>query len=195
MILGIEGSPRKEGNSHLILDAVLDGARAAGGESRAVHLREVDFAACTGCESCRRDKACTGFSDGMTAVYPLLEKARGLVLATPVHNYNVSARIKAFIDRLYCYYDFGDARPRPWSSRLAGQGRKAVIAAVAEQESRADMGVAMEAMRLPLAALGYEIVAEVEVLGVFDRGAVAQRPEVLALAAQAGRDLARSLGF
>lgn len=193
MILGVEGSPRKGGNSQVLLRAILDGARAAGADCREAHLRDHRYEPCVGCEACRRDKACTRFRDGMTLLYPLVEQCRGLVLVSPVHNYNVTAWVKAFIDRLYCYYDFGDQRPRPWSSRLAGQGRKAVVAAVAEQAREEDMGVVLEAMSLPLAALGYEIVARVPVLGVFDRGAVAQRPEALERAARAGRALAGGL--
>jgi len=94
------------------------------------------------------------------------------VLISPVHNYNVTAWMKSFIDRLYCFYDFTNTRPRDWSSRLAGQGRKAVIGAIAEQESMADMGMTLQAMRMPLEALGFEIVEEVAVLNIFDAGKV-----------------------
>lgn len=193
MILAIEGSPRKGGNSHTLLAAFLDGVAGAGAAHRAVHLRDYKFEPCAGCEQCRRDKACTRFQDGMTLLYPLVREARGLILVTPVHNYNVTAWVKAFIDRLYCYYDFADTRPRTWSSRLAGAGRKAVIAAVAEQEEPENLGVALPAMRLPLAALGYEIAAELPVLGLFDRGVIAKHRHILDQARNLGRELAQGL--
>ncbi len=189
MILGIEGSPRKGGNSHKMLKAVLAGADEAGQVCREVHLRDCRYEPCVGCEACRKDKICTRFQDAMTLLYPQIESARGLVLISPVHNYNVTAWIKAFIDRLYCYYDFEDTRPRGWSSRLAGQGRKAVIGAVAEQADKKDMGFALEAMRLPLTALGFEIVEELPVFGLFDRGVIAKRKELLDRAFEAGRKL------
>jgi multimeric flavodoxin WrbA len=129
----------------------------------------------------------------MTLLYPQLLEAQGLVLISPVHNYNVTAWIKAFIDRMYCFYDFENTRPRGWSSRLAGQGRKAVIAAIAEQEDKKDMGFALEAMRLPLEALGYEIVAELPVLRLFDRGIIRDHQELLDQARQAGKKLAQAL--
>ena len=193
MILGIEGSPRKQGNSHLMLEAVLEGAAGTGAETRAVHLRDLEYKPCVGCEMCRRDKVCTRFDDGMTALYPLIEQARGLVLITPVHNYNVTAWVKAFIDRMYCYYDFEDTRPRAWSSRLAGQGRKAVIGAIAEQADKKDMGFALDAMRLPLAAMGYEISDELAVLRLFDRGVIASHEDQLEAARAAGRKLAKGV--
>lgn len=191
MILGVEASPRRGGNSHKLLGAILEGAGAD--KAEAVHLRDCRFEPCVGCEKCRKDKACTRFTDAMTLLYPRILAARGLILVSPVHNYNVTAWMKAFIDRLYCFYDFEDTRPRGWSSRLAGQGRKAVVAAIAEQESKQDMGVVFEAMRLPLTALGYEVVEEVAVLELFDRGAVAGRAEVLERARQAGERLAQGL--
>lgn len=193
MILAVEGSPRKGGNSHTLLQAVLDGAAQAGADSHAAHLRDYKYESCVGCEKCRKDKICTRFQDGMTLLYPHILDAKGLVLVSPVHNYNVSAWTKAFIDRLYCFYDFADTRPRAWSSRLAGQGRKAVIAAIAEQEDKKDMGFALDAMRLPLEALGYEIVTELAILRLFDRGIIARHGELLDRARSAGRDLAKSI--
>lgn len=193
MILGIEGSPRKAGNSHKLLQAILDGAASNGSTVASAHLRDHRYEPCVGCEACRRDKACTRFQDGMTVLYPQIEAAQGLVLISPVHNYNVTAWIKAFIDRLYCYYNFEDTRPRAWSSRLAGQGRKAVIAAIAEQEDKKDMGFTLDAMRLPLTALGYEIVTEIPILGLFDRGVVSRQDALMESATQAGRKLAEAI--
>lgn len=193
MILGVEGSPRKGGNSQTMLRAILDGAREAGVESFEANLRDYRYEPCVGCEACRKHKACTKFQDGMTLLYPRILESKGLVLISPVHNYNVTAWIKAFIDRMYCFYDFEDTRPRAWSSRLAGQGRKAVIGCIAEQENPEDMGFALDAMRLPLAAMGYEIVAELPVLRLFDRGVVAKDTEAMERARQAGQQLASAL--
>ena len=118
---------------------------------------------------------------------------QGLILVSPTHNYNITAWMKAFIDRLYCFYDFDNNCPRGWSSRLAGQNRKAVIAAVCEQETKKDMGFTLEAMRLPLNALGYQIVDELAVFKIFKRGAVKKEKEILAKADKLGKDLANAL--
>lgn len=80
------------------------------------------------------------------------------------------------------------------SSRLADQGRKAVLAAICEQEHQKDMGFTLEAMRLPLEALGYEIVGELPVFRIFDRGKVKDNDEVMASAKRLGEELALSLG-
>ena len=192
-VLGIGGSPRRNGNSDVLLKQVLKGAAGNGVEARGIHLRDHQYQGCIGCEKCRRSGVCKGLKDGMTLIYPDLRAAKGLVLICPTHNYNVTAWMKAFIDRLYCFYRFDDNRPRGWSSRLAGQGRKAVLAAVCEQENRADMGFTLEAMRYPIEALGYEIVGELPVYGIFDKARVKEEKSAMAKAEQLGRDLTRAL--
>lgn len=192
-VAGIGGSPRRGGNSDHLLRSILAGAASAGLATDGVHLRDVQFQGCIGCEQCRTEGLCTGLQDGMALVYPAVIAARGLVLVSPTHNYNLTSWMKAFIDRLYCFYQFNDERPRGWSSHLAGQGRKAVLAAICEQPDERDMGFTLPAMRLPLEALGYEIVGELTVFGIFDRALVRERDDVLDRAAQLGADLAEAI--
>ena len=192
-ILGISGSPRKKGNSDLMLQEVLKGAHEQGLATEIVFLRDVHFSSCVGCEACRTAKACTRLLDGMQLLYPKIIESRGIVLTSPAHNYNVSALMKAFIDRLYQFYNFTTDHPRAYSSRLAGQGRKAVVAGVAEQLEEKDMGFTMDGMRLPLEALGYELVDRVSALGHFHKGKVAKDQETMQACFQAGRKLAMAL--
>ena len=192
-VLGISASPRKNGNSDVLLKHILKGVNQKEINAEKIPLRDYHFQPCIGCEKCRKDKICTGLNDGMQLLYHKLLESKGLILASPTHHYNVTALMKAFIDRLYCFYNFDDNRPRGWSSRLAGQGRKAVIAAVCEQENRKDMGFTLEAMRLPLEALGYEVVGELAVFGLFDRGIVKKKEEILVKASILGRDLGNSI--
>ena len=192
-VLGIGGSPRRGGNSDVLVDSILKGVREKNVGTQSVHLRDFYYQPCIGCERCRKDKICTGHNDGMTLLYPLVYESLGLVLVSPTHNYNVTAWMKAFIDRLYCFYDFENTRPRAWSTRLSGQGRKAVLAAIAEQENEYDMGFTLEAMRRPLEALGYQVLDELPVLRIFDRGKVKQEQEVIDRAVEMGRGLAESL--
>jgi len=192
-VLGISGSPRKGGNSYFILKQILTGAQQVGRTCDIVELKDYEFQGCIGCEQCRKNKICTGLNDGMSLLYPQIIQSMGLVLVCPTHNYNVTAWMKAFIDRMYCFYDFDDERPGPWSSRLAGQGRKAVIAAVCEQKSKKDMGMTLDAMRLPLEALGYDIIGELPVLSVFDKAKVREQKETMKKAAELGAELAGRL--
>ncbi len=190
-ILGIGGSPRKGSNSDTLLGQILDAAQNNKARTEQVRLFDLQFQPCVGCELCRKDNRCTRFNDDMVDLYPKIIAAKGLVLVCPVHNYNITAWMKAFIDRLYCFYNFNNKRPRGWSSRLANQGRKAVIAAISEQEDKKNMGFTLEAMRLPLEALGFEIIGELPVPGIFEAGKVAEVPEIIAEARHLGSILAK----
>jgi len=193
-ILGIGGSPRKGGNTDILLRAVLGGAKQEGADTGVVYLRDYQYQPCIGCEGCRKDNQCTGLMDGMQLIYPRIIEARGLVMISPTHNYNVTAWIKAFIDRLYCFYSYTNDRPRGWSSRLGGEGRKAVIGAIGEQADPEEaIGLTLKAMRLPLSALGYEIVGELAVAGIFDKGKVSGDTAAMERAEKLGSELARSL--
>jgi len=194
-VLGVGGSPRQGGNSDIILKHILQGAAEAGAATEEVQLRDYQFEGCIGCERCRKAGECTGLNDGMQLIYPKIRQAAGLVVICPVYSYNVTAIMKAFIDRLYSFYEFSEQRPGPWRSRLGGQGRQAIIAAVGEQATGEEggMDLTMETIRRSILALGYEIVAELPVLGVFQKGRVKERPEVLEKATELGKKLAAAL--
>lgn len=193
-IVGFSGSPRAGGNTDILLKHFLKGANEAGAQTEKVFLRQYVIQSCNGCEKCRKDKTCTQLYDGMQLLYPKIEGAKGMVLGSPTYNYNVTALVKAFIDRLYPYYNFTDDRPRRWSSHLAGQGRKAVVFAVCEQENPEDMGFTIEAMSKPLEALGYEIIKQFRATGYFDRGVVSRHEALLQAAFHEGFELAKNLG-
>lgn len=192
-VFGVSGSPRKNGNSDILLKNILMGAMQQDISAEHLNLTDIQFQGCIGCERCRKDKICTGLVDGMSVVYEKVISSRGLVLVSPTHNYNITSWMKAFIDRLYCFYTFSNDRPRNWLSQLAGQGRKAVIAAVCEQANKKDMGYTLEAMKLPLEALGYEIVGELSVFKIFDKAKVKHDDHALRKSQELGGRLAQAL--
>jgi multimeric flavodoxin WrbA len=192
-VLIVCGSPRAHGNSEVLAEHIAKETESASAVTEVVRLRELDYSSCVGCELCRDSGKCSRFTDGMTPLYDKIVEARGLVLISPVHNYNVTAWMKAFIDRLYCFYELGYPRPGPWRSTLSDQDRKAVIVAVAEQTEVHDAGFTLEAMRRPLEALGYEVVDELLVSGVFEKGLVSSLPETLLAVDSAGRTLTQAL--
>ena len=194
-IIGFGGSPRAGGNTDILLNQFLQGARKEGVQTEKIFLRDYHIQPCIGCEQCSKGKTCTKFQDGMQLLYPKIEEARGIVLGSPTYNYNVTPWVKAFIDRLYPYYNFTDDRPRRYSSHLGGKGRKGIVFAVCEQVDISDMGCTLEAMRRPLEALGYEIIHEFRAMAFFERGRVAQDKELLERAFQQGAELARKLKY
>ncbi len=98
MVLGIYGSPRKGGNTDLLLDACLDQALAGGAGVERVYCRRLKMSGCIGCGGCDETGECV-LDDGMQQVYPLIEQAGAVVLASPVYFYGPPAQAKALIDR------------------------------------------------------------------------------------------------
>ncbi|WP_406661666.1 flavodoxin family protein [Methanolobus sp. ZRKC3] len=192
-ILGVGGSPRKNGNTDILLDSFLKGAESAGAETKKILLRNYSIEPCIGCEACRKDGKCTQFNDGMNLLYPEIETSNGLILESPTYNYNITSSMKSFIDKFYPYYNFTNDRPRQYSSKLANQGKKAIVFSICEQLDVKEMGFALEAMEMPLEALGYEEIEKFPVTGYFDRGFVSKDAEVLKKAFEAGKRLAVNL--
>lgn len=192
-VLAIGASPRKGGNSDLLIKHFLAGVKNIGLETEEIQLRDCQISPCIGCELCRQTGECSRFNDDMVDIYKKIIESRGLFVVSPVHNYNLTAWMKGFIDRFYCFYDFAEPRPGHWSSKLANQSRKVVVAAVCEQLDKKDMGFTLEAMQLPFEALGYEVIRKFPVLGVFEKGKVAERPEIIHAAKMYGEELATEI--
>ena len=101
-ILGICCSPRKGGNTEILLREALEGAREAGCETELILVAGKKIAPCDGCNSCSETGMCK-IKDDMEHVYDEMEKADGIILGTPVYFINVSAQAKAVIDRTYVF--------------------------------------------------------------------------------------------
>jgi multimeric flavodoxin WrbA len=192
-IIGVGGSPRKNGNTDILLDSFLKGAESAGANIKKVQLRDYSIEFCIGCEACRKTGVCTQFHDGMSLLYPEINESKGIILGSPTYNYNVTALMKAFIDRLYPYYNFTNEHPRNYSSNLAGQGRKAIVFSVCEQLDIKEMGFALEALEMPLEALGYDVLEKFPVTGYFSRGSVSKNELLLKKAFEAGTKMVLTL--
>lgn len=102
-ILGISGSPRIRGNSDILLDKALEGARSKGAKSEKVILNTLEFAPCQECENIRRDGTCI-IEDDMQVIYGKIKNADAIVLASPIFFGSLSAQTKMMIDRFQCLW-------------------------------------------------------------------------------------------
>jgi multimeric flavodoxin WrbA len=102
-VVGIYGSPRKGGNTDLMLDAFLAGAADAGGTVERLYARELKIQGCLECGFCDKEGRCV-VEDDMVRVYPLLESAPRIVVASPIFFYNVTGQLKLLIDRSQAQY-------------------------------------------------------------------------------------------
>lgn len=118
-VLGIAGSPRRHGNSERLLDACLDGARSAGAEIDELVVVDAGIAPCRGCNACSLTGECV-VRDRMTDVYPRLDAADVIVVASPVYFATVPAVLKALYDRCQPYWAKRYLLHEPAASRRPG---------------------------------------------------------------------------
>ncbi|MBN1979682.1 MAG: flavodoxin family protein [Anaerolineae bacterium] len=179
-VLGIVGSPRRGGNTETMVDEVLAGAAEAGAPTEKVILSKLDVGPCRACDACRKTGKCVQ-QDGLPALLEQMDQSQVWVLGTPVYYWGPTAQFKAFVDRWYST----EHQVTPKSVEFEG---KRVILAIplggADHDARHTVGMIEDA----LAYKGVELFATVVASGVERKGAVRERPNVLAAARQAGRD-------
>jgi multimeric flavodoxin WrbA len=105
-ILAIVGSPRLKGNTNYLVELALGEAAKLGAQTEKVVLSQYEVNPCLGHKDCASFDSCLQ-KDDMSWILKRLCEADGVILATPVYWYNVTAQMKAFIDRNYFIYKHG----------------------------------------------------------------------------------------
>lgn len=101
-ILVLNGSPRLDGNTKAMVNAFTEGAREAGHEVTVVDVCKKKIAGCLACEFChtKGNGQCVQ-QDDMQEVYPLLDAAEMIVLASPIYYHNFTGQLQCAINRIY----------------------------------------------------------------------------------------------
>jgi multimeric flavodoxin WrbA len=105
-IIGVNGSPRKGWNTHLLLEEALKGAASKGAETELVHLYDLRFRGCISCFACKRKESpgrCA-FADELLPLLARIGRCDGLVLGSPVYIGELTSSMRAFIERLTFQY-------------------------------------------------------------------------------------------
>ncbi|MFQ5712025.1 MAG: flavodoxin family protein [Candidatus Geothermarchaeales archaeon] len=99
-VLGIVCSPRRGGNTEILVNEALLGSSQMGGETELLLISEYAIEPCDSCRTCRATGRCH-IEDDMQAIYPKLLEADGIIIGSPVHFWSVSGQAKVLIDRTY----------------------------------------------------------------------------------------------
>jgi multimeric flavodoxin WrbA len=101
-VLGIVASPRKGGNTEIMVSEALAVARAEGAETEIFLIHDKTINGCDACGACRNNGKCV-VKDDMQLLYPLMDEADAIIFGSPVYFHGVTAQAKAIIDRTFCY--------------------------------------------------------------------------------------------
>jgi multimeric flavodoxin WrbA len=103
-VLGVLGSPRMEGNSDILLDQALAGARAAGAEAEKIVLCQKKISGCLNCEKCNETGACV-IKDDMPEIHKKILEADAVIHSVPVYFWAMTSQMKAYLDRWCAFFD------------------------------------------------------------------------------------------
>ena len=101
-IVILNGSPRRNGNTSVLVKAFTEGATGAGNEVTEFFLGGMEIHGCKGCFGGHSSQACPCVQkDDMDKIYPAVREAEVVVLASPLYYWNMSGQIRIAIDRLF----------------------------------------------------------------------------------------------
>jgi multimeric flavodoxin WrbA len=104
LVLGFQGSPRKKGNTSFLLSTFIQAVEKLGAQSRIIEVAQKDIIPCKEYVVCERKGYCPIDDDIKTEIYPLIRQAEVVVLASPIFFYNMTAQLKAVVDRCQAFW-------------------------------------------------------------------------------------------
>lgn len=185
-VLGIAGSPRRDGNTDLLLAEVMKGAASKGAEVKTIILCQLNIAPCQHCDACFETGRCKN-KDDMQMVYDELERADWIVLASPVQFMGVTAQAKAMIDRCQALWVRKYILKRPPLSDK--RQRKGLFVSVGGMKLANLFEPALATVKSWFKVLDIAYGGELVFPGVDEKGAIAQNPDALKQAFLAGQRL------
>ena len=177
-ILALIGSPRKGGNTDLLIDEILRGAMKNEHKAEKLYLYDYEILPCLDCRRCKQSESnySCALKDGMQEIYPRLEESGIIIFGTPVYWYGPTAQMKLFIDRLRPFID---------SRRLLG---KKGLVVVPSEEGPGCCGPLMEMFNRSFDYLGMVMVRSI-LAKAYERGEVERSIEEMKKANDLGASL------
>lgn len=182
-LLAVQGSPRKGGNTEILLDRAIEGAEEVGAQVKKVELRLLRITPCLEIYECKKSGLCP-IQDDMTGLYSEIDSSHRLILASPIFFYSVTAHTKAFIDRCQAGWARRYVLGRRIESPIARKG--AFISVGATQGKKLFDGVRLT-VKYFFDALDMEYAEELLIRGVDEKGEILNYPEHLQAAYELGK--------
>jgi len=184
-VLGILGSPRREGNTEILLNEALRGASDYGGLCEKVILRDLKITPCLEIYKCAEDGVCA-IQDEMQVLFPKIVQAERLILASPIFFYSVPALAKAMIDRCQSLWAKKYILKLPVSPIA---DRKGVFISVAATRGKKLFDGVRLTVQYFFDAIDVAYSDELFVRGADEKGEVRDQPEALKAAYDLGQRL------
>jgi multimeric flavodoxin WrbA len=176
-ILAVVGSPRKGGNTDLLVQKVVEGAVSKGAQVETLALAKLNIRECDGCHVCWKGKPCSKHDD-MLAAYQKIIESDVIIFGTPVYWYGPTALMKAFIDRLV-YFNCPENRAKI-------RNKSAAMVIPFEEENPDTARLVVEFFKKCLNYLEINLAGSIIVGGVSEKGDILKKPDRLKEAYELG---------
>ncbi|MDR4506698.1 MAG: flavodoxin family protein [Candidatus Brocadiaceae bacterium] len=186
-VIGIFGSPRIDGNSDILLNHALKGAKANGADIEQIFIRELHIAPCNSCGGCYENGKCV-IDDDMQGIYSKLIEADGIIVATPLYFMGISAQLKALVDRCQAFWARKYLLKIP--AREGGSFSRGFFIATAARNNGEELFFgAIKTIKAFFHVLDIEYKGDLLCAGLEEKGSVNTRKHLLQKAEDAGREL------
>lgn len=180
-VLGVIGSPRKEGNTDILVDEVLRGAGDSGAKTEKIFLNDLRIEPCQAeCSDYCKETGNCKINDDMLPLYDRLYESDVIILGTPLYWYGPSAQLKAFIDRWFAF-----SHPK-YVHKM--KGKKFILIAPLEESDISAADPLVEMTRKSLDYLEAEFYKEL-IVSIGDKGAIKNNLKVMNQAYKIGLGL------
>jgi len=190
-IVAIYGSPRRDGNTARLLREAIAGARTAGARVDEIVLRDLKLSPCLEIYSCKQGGECR-IRDDFQKVRDLVMSCGGLMLASPIFYYAVSAHTKILMDRFHSVWV-----QKHWVEKCAGSElgprRKGLFISAGATRGRKLFEGTLLSMRYFYDTLDMDLWKTLLYRGLEEAQDVLNHPEYLDEARRAGEELAGAL--
>jgi len=183
-VLGVIGSPRKNGNTHVLVSQILEAVCSEGISTEVIFLDDLSIKECDGCHVCWKSEKCVK-KDDMSNLYQKIIESDVIIFGTPVYWYGPTALMKGFIDR-FVYFN-GPKNRKKIKDKLA------VIAIPFEEENDETVEPVVSFFEKSLNFLGVKLIGKLIVPGVTKRGEVKEKKEYMDKAYELGRKIAKTM--
>jgi multimeric flavodoxin WrbA len=186
-VLGIFGSPRKGGNTELLLEEALKGAEKEGADVERLHIANFHITPCTECLQCLEKGECV-IQDDMQKIYPKLLDSDIIILASPIFFYGITAWAKALVDRSQALWARKYVLKDP-SLGKEGKRRKGFLISVGGTKGQKVFEGAILTAKYFFDVLNADYVGELVFRNMDAKGDILKQPDALRQAFESGRKL------
>ena len=186
-VLGIMGSPRRQGNTELLLDKAMEGAVEAGAEVEKVLVSKLKISPCLEIYACLKDGDCA-IKDDMQLLYKKLLEADHIVFASPMFFYGITSQAKAIIDRCQALWV---RRHVLGMSNEDKRMRRGVFISVGATRGKKLFDGAVLTVKYFFDAVGVKYSGDLLARGIDNKGQIEENPAALEDAFRLGKELVR----